>query len=173
MSRRAVRAAALAAVAVLTAAVPGTGVAATPPTAAAPVADGVYTLGQRGQLVTQPDGDAAAHATLVPPAERPATQRWRVRCDDHGGCTFRNADSGAYLGHRDGPSAHAPVAAQQAPVAWRLAPTGTPGTYRLLTAEDPHYALDISPLLIYPPRLDLNTANGNSSQQWEIHPAHS
>ncbi|MFD9817326.1 RICIN domain-containing protein [Streptomyces sp. NPDC059080] len=172
-SRRTVRAAALGAVAVLAAAVPGVGAAATPPAPTAPVADGVYTLGQRGQLVTQQVTDPDAHATLVPPAARPDAQRWDIRCDDGGDCTLRNVRSGAFLGHRGGPGAHQPVAARTAPMAWRLAPAGAPGTYRLLSAKDPNYALDISPLLIYPPRLDLNKANGNSSQVWEIRPAHS
>ncbi|TSB21573.1 RICIN domain-containing protein [Streptomyces benahoarensis] len=177
-SRRTVRAAALGVVAVLAAAVPGVGAAATPPAPTAPVADGVYTLGQRGQLVTQQVTDPDAHATLVPPAQGPDAQgpdaqRWDIRCDDGGACTLRNVRSGAFLGHRGGPSAHQPVAARTAPMAWRLTPAGSPGTYRLLSAEDPNYTLDISPLLIYPPRLELNKANGNSSQVWEVRPAHS
>ncbi|MFF9478144.1 RICIN domain-containing protein [Streptomyces sp. NPDC014733] len=176
-SRRTVRAAALGAVAVLAAAVPGVGVAATPPTATAtattPVVDGVYTLGQRGQRVTEPDGDPDAHATLVPPAAQPDTQRWEIRCDDGGDCTLSNVRSGAFLGHRGGPAAHEPVTTRTEPTAWHLDPAGAPGTYRLLAAKDRNYALDLSPLLIYPPRLELNTAGGNSSQVWEIRPAHS
>ncbi|MEU3713352.1 RICIN domain-containing protein [Streptomyces catenulae] len=171
--RRTVRAAALGAVAVLAAAVPGVGVAATPPEDTAPVADGVYTLGQRGQRVTQPDGDADAHATLLPPAAQPDGQRWEVRCDDGGDCTLSNVRSGAFLGHRGGPGAHVPVITRTAPTAWHLDPAGAPGTYRLLAAKDRNYALDLSPLLIYPPRLELNTVNGNSSQVWELRPAHS
>ncbi|GAA3164427.1 MULTISPECIES: RICIN domain-containing protein [Streptomyces] len=172
-SRTTVRAAALGAVAVLSAAVPATGAAATPPADAAPLADGVYTLGQRGQRVTQPAPDADAHVTLEPPAAQPNAQRWEVRCDDGGDCTLRNVRSGTFLGHRGGPGAHEPAVARTAPAAWHLDPAGAPGTYRLLAAEDRNYALDISPLLIYPPRLDLNKAGGNSSQVWEIRPAHS
>ncbi|MFC0601159.1 RICIN domain-containing protein [Streptomyces palmae] len=137
------------------------------------VANGIYTLSHAPeQNLTLMFGSdrPGTQVNVMPPSGAPGDQDWEVRRTEDGAYTLRNVKSGTYAGFDGHPEADDPIRGFPEPRTWHLLPAEEPGTF-FLTVPGPtgDLALDVSPLLIYPPLAVLRPLDkGDTSQSWHL-----
>lgn len=137
------------------------------------VPDGVYSItfgGDEDSVLTPLSDQKGAPTVLLPPTGDPVYQEWELVRDSKFTQIIRNINSGLYLTLGGQQAAdHRPVVAGPYPYSW-VVRTGSVPDRVTIRAWEAGFALDRSPMLIYPPRVDVQTSRGDLSQEWVLTP---
>ncbi|WP_328915900.1 MULTISPECIES: hypothetical protein [unclassified Streptomyces] len=138
----------------------------------AAVPSGVYAITRpRDQLLTldNPDGPVI----VLPPVGQPGVQEWEVRSLPNGNVTLRNLREGTFAGYEGDPYPNRPVIGRRTPTEWALRQSAVPFAFHVVVPGGPvdgvELVLDLSLLLIYPPRTALRPIEPtNQGQTWRF-----
>ncbi|KAA5836038.1 RICIN domain-containing protein [Saccharopolyspora hirsuta] len=152
------------------AALAGIAPAATAAESRAAVPSGVYQIGfgasSFGEVLTEGAAEPGAPALLLPRGE--GSQDWRITPNGRG-YTIRNVKSGLYLGVESEPRQHRFAVASATPYTWDLAPSSQFDRVRIASySPEGEFRLDVSPVLIFPPRVDVQHARQGIGQDWQL-----
>ncbi|MER5267679.1 hypothetical protein ABTZ99_36840 [Actinosynnema sp. NPDC002837] len=147
---------------------------ATASTTAAPramVPDGVYGItfgGDEDAHLTPLSSQQGAPTVLLPPIGLPGYQEWELVRDSRTTQLIRNLGTGLYLTPGEGqPADHRAVVAGPYPYSWVVRTGSAPNRVTIATWNG-GFALDLSPKMIYPPRVDVQTRRSDLSQEWVL-----
>lgn len=134
----------------------------------APVPPGVYAISKpRDQLLTleAPEGPVI----VLPPIGEPGVQEWSLRSLSNGNVTLQNLREGTYAGYEGAPQVNKPVVGRPTPTEWVLRQSAEPFAFHVVVPGGPidgiELALDLSLLLIYPPRTALRPYRPEDQRQ--------
>ncbi|MEU5158752.1 hypothetical protein AB0G74_03970 [Streptomyces sp. NPDC020875] len=139
----------------------------------APAPDGVYAIGRPEEelltLLEPRDSVVVLH-----PVGQPGDQEWQLRTLANGNVTLRNLRRNTYAGYEGDPRRGRFVVGTDRPVEWSLRQSAEPYTFHVVVPGGPvdgaELALDLSPLLIYPPRTALAELRPYDVRQaWRFH----
>ncbi|KDQ08428.1 carbohydrate-binding module family 13 protein [Botryobasidium botryosum FD-172 SS1] len=129
-----------------------------------------------GQLITFTDAENGAPALLLPPSGNPKDQEWQVQRASDGGYTFKNTQTGKYLGFEGPPEVNKLIVTTDEPKEWELRQSNGPFTFFLVVPGGPvgpgELIIDLSDLLIFPPRLALRPVQSSNSAAWQFQSLH-
>lgn len=139
------------------------------------VPDGVYRIAFKGDgklLLTHiSDLEGSPTVLMAPYHHDPDYQRWEIVRDSRTSQIVRNLGSGLYLGLGEKePKNHRPVVATPYPYSWAIHPGSTPDRSLITSVIGTGLRLDRSPLLISPPRVDIQEPRADGSQEWQLTP---
>ncbi|MEU3600007.1 hypothetical protein ABZ714_14985 [Streptomyces sp. NPDC006798] len=159
------------------------GTAAAAPTAAArptrpaarraPVLDGVYGISRpEEELLTLLEPRDSV--VVLQPGGQPGDQEWQARTLPNGNVTLRNLRWNTYAGYEGDPRRGRFVVGTDRPVEWSLRQSAERYTFHVVVPGGPvdgaELAIDLSPLLIFPPRTALETLRPHDVRQaWRFH----
>lgn len=126
--------------------------------ARAVVPSGVYSISKpQDQLLTLERSEGPV--VVLPPVGQPGIQEWEVRSLPNGNVTLRNLERGTYAGFEGAPHVNTPVVGRPEPTEWVLRQSAEPFAFHVVVPGGPvdgaELVLDLSLLLIYPPRTAL------------------
>ncbi|MFE2754850.1 hypothetical protein ACFXGA_22895 [Actinosynnema sp. NPDC059335] len=129
-------------------------------TTALVVPDGVYRIAFNGEqkgLLSHISRLEGSPTVLMGPFHHDRDyQRWEIVRDSRTTQIVRNVGSGLYLGLGEKePKHHRPVVATPYPHSWAIHPGSTPDRMFITSVVGSGLRLDRSPLLIFPPRVDI------------------
>jgi hypothetical protein len=135
------------------------------------VPDGVYGIalhGDESALLTSEWTEAGGPIVLLPPLGEPGYQEWEFVRDSRSTQLIRNLRNGLYLGlgERE-PGNHQIVVAGVHPFSWYVRPGSAPDRVHI-SHPGTGLRLDRSPVLIYPPRVDIQEPRDDADQEWEL-----
>lgn len=138
----------------------------------AAVPSGVYAITKpRDQLLTL--DDPTGPVIVLPPAGQPGIQEWEVRSLPNGNVTLRNLRQGTYASYEGDPYPNRLVTGRPTPTEWVLRQSAEPFAFHVVVPGGPvdgvELVLDLSLLLIYPPRAALRPYEpSNQRQAWRF-----
>ncbi|KDQ12668.1 carbohydrate-binding module family 13 protein [Botryobasidium botryosum FD-172 SS1] len=121
-------------------------------------------------------GAAEGAPAVLLPASSPKDQEWRAQRSPDGGYTFKNAQTGKFLGFKGPPHVNEPIIATDEPKGWELRQSNEPSTFFLVVPGGPvdgdELIVDLSTILIEPPRLALRPWHSdNNTAAWQLQPS--
>lgn len=124
----------------------------------APVPPGVYAITKpHDRLLTLDDREGPV--IVLPPDGEPGFQEWQLESLSNGNVTLRNLRHGTYASYEGDPSVNKLVVGRPTPTEWALYQSAEPRRFHVVVPGGPidgtELALDLSLLLIYPPRTAL------------------
>ncbi|MER7011099.1 RICIN domain-containing protein [Saccharopolyspora sp. NPDC000359] len=144
--------------------------AATAAESRAAIPSGTYQIGfaasSFGEVLTEGGAEPGTPALLLPRGQ--GHQDWLITPNGQG-YTIQNAHSGRYLGVESEPSQHRYAVASAAPHTWNLVSSPQGDRVRIASyGPEGEFRLDVSPLLIFPPRVDVQHARDGIGQDWQL-----
>ncbi|MER7077601.1 hypothetical protein SAMN02982929_04287 [Saccharopolyspora kobensis] len=116
-----------------------------------------------GEVLTEPwDAAPGTPVVLLPRGE--GAQVWVIARKGHG-YTIQSAQTGHYLGVRVEPGHHRLAVVTPQPHTWTLDAASRAGRVHIASGQ---FRLDRSPLLIFPPRVDVQQARDGIGQEWQL-----
>ncbi|MDA3645937.1 RICIN domain-containing protein [Saccharopolyspora indica] len=141
--------------------------AATAAQSRAHVQPGTYQIGlgtsSFGEVLTVPwDAAPGEPVVLLPRGE--GAQVW-VIAPKGDGYTIQSAQSGQYLGVQEEAGPHRLAVVTPQPYTWDLSTASRSDRVHIASGQ---FRLDVSPLLIFPPRVDVQWARDGIGQEWQL-----
>lgn len=137
------------------------------------VPSGTYTIAFNGienaLLTAEPGPFPGRPVVLLPPLGEPGAQEWQIRSEG-GASTIRSLRTGLFLGlETEMPRPHQFAVLSPRPYPWRLEPGSAPNQVFISTVvPGDRLRLDRSPVLVYPPRVDVQFPKPGDEQKWAL-----
>ncbi|KAG0284796.1 hypothetical protein BGZ96_010872, partial [Linnemannia gamsii] len=130
--------------------------------------EGLYQVELGQLLLTDIDGEPNKIAHLKPEDGSPA-QLWRLAHEEEGRFTLRNEKSDLYLSFHGDPEPNKLLTVSRKPSSWKASRAGD----RLFIEsvdryEGEHLLVDVSHLLVWPPRVVLQWPRKTDDQTWSF-----
>ncbi|MFJ8335546.1 hypothetical protein [Streptomyces sp. NPDC094437] len=139
-----------------------------PAALAAPLRPGIYALTRPHDQFLSLEG-GREHVVLLPSVGLPGVQEWQVQARSDGTVTLKNVRHGTYIGYEDKPRANQLIVAGDMPKAWALRLGAEPSAFHVVVPGGPvggsELALDLSLLMLYPPRTALRPYRRTDQRQ--------